>query len=91
MTIYGKTVLGAGSSRGIGQALVEEALQRGAARVYAAARHPVAHRDERVTPLTIYVSDVMQVQEAAAGVQFLDLLINNAERPERDSNARPTA
>jgi len=33
MTIHGKTVLVTGASRGIGQALVEEALRRGAARV----------------------------------------------------------
>ena len=35
MTIAGKTVLVTGASRGIGRALVEEALARGAARVYA--------------------------------------------------------
>jgi len=62
MTIHGKTVLVTGASRGIGQALVEEALRRGAARVHAAARHPVAHPDERVTPLTMDVSDAKQVQ-----------------------------
>ena len=37
MIIDGKTVLVTAASRGIGQALVEEALRRGAARVYAAA------------------------------------------------------
>ena len=78
MIIHGKTVLVTGANRGIGQALVEEALRRGAARVYAAARHPVAHPDERVTPLTVDVSDAKQVQEAAASVESLDLLINNA-------------
>jgi len=36
MAIAGKTVLVTGASRGIGRALVEEALARGAARVYAA-------------------------------------------------------
>jgi NAD(P)-dependent dehydrogenase (short-subunit alcohol dehydrogenase family) len=78
MIIHGKPVLVTGGSRGIGQALVEEALRRGAARVYAAARHPVAHSDERVTPLTMDVSDAQQVQEAATGVESLALLINNA-------------
>ncbi len=35
MTIAGKAVLVTGANRGIGQALVEEALSRGARRVYA--------------------------------------------------------
>lgn len=78
MTIADKTVLVTGASRGIGQALVEEALRRGAARVYAAARHPVAHPDQRVTPLTLDVTDAEQTHEAAASTGALDLLINNA-------------
>jgi NAD(P)-dependent dehydrogenase (short-subunit alcohol dehydrogenase family) len=78
MNIHGKTVLVTGASRGIGQALVEEALRRGAARVYAAARHPVAHPGDRVTPLTMDVTDAGQVKEAAAGIGSLALLINNA-------------
>ena len=49
-TTAGKSVLVTGASRGIGRALVEEALRRGATRVYAAAREPVPHPDERVTP-----------------------------------------
>ena len=77
-TIEGKSVLVTGASRGIGRALVEEALRRGATRVYAAARHPVAHPDERVTPLALDVTDAEQIQEAAASVGSLDLLINNA-------------
>ena len=35
MTIAGQTVLVTGANRGIGQALVAEALSRGAERVYA--------------------------------------------------------
>jgi NAD(P)-dependent dehydrogenase (short-subunit alcohol dehydrogenase family) len=50
MTIEGKAVLVTGANRGIGQALVEEALSRGAKRVYAAARQPLAHPDGPMLP-----------------------------------------
>ena len=45
------TILVTGANRGIGLALVEEALHRGAKRVYAGMRSPVAHPDHRVVPL----------------------------------------
>ena len=48
--IAGKTVLVTGANRGLGHALVEEALTRGAARVYAGTRQPFTYPDERVTP-----------------------------------------
>lgn len=78
MTIHGKTVVVTGASRGIGRALVEEALRRGAARVYAGARQPMTHPDERVTPLGLDVTDAEQIQDAAGNVESVDLLINNA-------------
>ena len=39
--VRGASVLVTGANRGLGQALVEEALRRGASRVYAAARRPM--------------------------------------------------
>ena len=78
MSIADKTVLVTGASRGIGQALVEEALRRGARRVYAAARRPTAHPDDRVTPLRMDVTDAAQVRAAAEQVGSLDILVNNA-------------
>jgi NAD(P)-dependent dehydrogenase (short-subunit alcohol dehydrogenase family) len=78
MSIADKTVLVTGASRGIGQALVEEALRRGARRVYAAARRPAAHPDERVTQLRMDVTDAAQVRTAAERVGSLDILVNNA-------------
>lgn len=77
-TFAGKSVLVTGANRGIGRALVEEALSRGARRVYAATRQPFAHPDERVVPLTLDVTNAAQVQEAVKRVESLDLLINNA-------------
>jgi NAD(P)-dependent dehydrogenase (short-subunit alcohol dehydrogenase family) len=72
------TVLVTGANRGIGRALVEEALARGAKRVYAAARQPVIHPDSRVTPLVFDLTDAAQVRAAAGKVASLDILVNNA-------------
>jgi NAD(P)-dependent dehydrogenase (short-subunit alcohol dehydrogenase family) len=78
MTIADKTILVTGANRGIGQALVADALRRGARRVYAGTRQPLAHPDRRVTPLTLDVTDAAQVQAAAEQVEALDILVNNA-------------
>jgi NAD(P)-dependent dehydrogenase (short-subunit alcohol dehydrogenase family) len=78
MTIADKAVLVTGANRGIGQALVTEALSRGANRVYAGTRRPLAHPDGRVTPLTLDITDAAQAQAAADTIGSLDLLINNA-------------
>src|SRR6267378_4175527 len=78
MTIAGKAVLVTGANRGIGQALVEEALKRGAKRVYAGTRHPFSHLDERVTPLRQDVPTASQIHRADDAVGALDALSNNA-------------
>jgi NAD(P)-dependent dehydrogenase (short-subunit alcohol dehydrogenase family) len=77
-TIKDKTVLVTGANRGIGQALAAEALARGARRVYAGTRQPLAHPDDRVTPLSLDVTSTAQIQAAAGQVESLDMLINNA-------------
>ncbi len=77
-TFAGKTILVTGANRGLGQALVNEALRRGARCVYAGTRQPLAHPDERVTPLLLDVTDRAQIQAALDSVDSLDVLINNA-------------
>jgi NAD(P)-dependent dehydrogenase (short-subunit alcohol dehydrogenase family) len=78
MRIADKAVLVTGANRGIGKALVEEALRRGAKRVYAGTRQPLSHLDGRVTPLTLDVTNAAQIQAAVERVESLDILINNA-------------
>ncbi len=78
MNIENKTVLITGANRGIGRALVNEALSRGAKRVYAATRGPLQIWDERVTPLTLDVTSASQIQRAVNETDSLDVLINNA-------------
>ena len=78
MNIVNKTVLITGANRGIGRALVNEALNRGAKRVYAGTRTALQNFGERVTALTLDVTNAAQIQGAVEQVESLDILINNA-------------
>jgi NAD(P)-dependent dehydrogenase (short-subunit alcohol dehydrogenase family) len=76
--VANKTVLITGANRGIGRALVNEALRRGAKKVFAGSRGALDIADDRVTPLMIDVTNVLQIQRAVEAVDTLDVLINNA-------------
>ena len=78
MNITNKEVLITGANRGIGRALLEEALHRGVKRVYAGTRQLFEHSDERVVPLTLDVTNPAQIQRAIGSVESLDILVNNA-------------
>ncbi len=78
MNMQNKTVLITGANRGIGRALVDEALRRGAKRVYAGTRTGMHHPDKRVTPLTLDVTSASEIQRAVREIDSLDVLINNA-------------
>ena len=78
MSIEDKVIFITGANRGIGRALVEEALRRGAKRVYAATRRPFTHSDGRVTPVTLDVTNAAQIQAAVEKIGSLDVLVNNA-------------
>jgi NAD(P)-dependent dehydrogenase (short-subunit alcohol dehydrogenase family) len=67
-----------GANRGLGQALVAEALRRGAKHVYAGTRRPLDHPDSRVTPLTLDVTNTEQIRAAVESVDSIDVLVNNA-------------
>jgi NAD(P)-dependent dehydrogenase (short-subunit alcohol dehydrogenase family) len=77
-TFAGKTVLVTGANRGLGRALVDEALRRGAERVYAGTRQPLSHPDKRVTSLMLDVTNRAQIRAALDSVDSLDILVNNA-------------
>lgn len=82
--IEGTVALVTGANRGIGHAIVEALLDRGAAKVYAAARNPGAvsglqeKYGDRVVPLKLDVTDPAQVAAAAAEAGDVTLLVNNA-------------
>jgi NAD(P)-dependent dehydrogenase (short-subunit alcohol dehydrogenase family) len=78
MQIVKKTVLITGANRGIGEALVKEALNRGAKRVFAGTRSALPNTDPRVTALTLDITNASQIQQAVNQVADLDILINNA-------------
>jgi len=78
MHIAWKTVLITGANRGIGRALVQEAIRRGAKRVYAGTRGALDLVDERVTPLMLDVTNAEQIEQAVRQVGSLDVLINNS-------------
>jgi NAD(P)-dependent dehydrogenase (short-subunit alcohol dehydrogenase family) len=91
MNISNKTVLITGANRGIGEALVVEALRRGAKRVYAGTRRALQNTHERVTPLTLDVTNASQIQRAVEEVDALDVLINNAGVAGYDDLSNPDA
>ncbi len=91
-TISGKVVLITGANRGIGRALAAEALRRGAGRVYAASRKPLADNgDERVTALTMDITNGAHLRAAAEQVDSLDILVNNAGQADYDDLSDPSS
>ncbi|BCK55712.1 SDR family NAD(P)-dependent oxidoreductase [Nocardia wallacei] len=78
MTLADKTVLVTGANRGLGRALVNEALSRGATRVYAGTRQPLTYSDPRVASLALDVTDTEQIAAARQAVASVDVLVNNA-------------
>jgi NAD(P)-dependent dehydrogenase (short-subunit alcohol dehydrogenase family) len=77
--IEGGVALVTGGHRGFGRALVDEFLERGAARVYATSRSPQPSRDDdRVVPLILDVADDSSVGAAAQAASDVSILVNNA-------------
>ncbi len=77
-SLQSQVVLVTGANGGLGQEFVEQALARGASRVYAASRRPWEWADDRVVPLQMDITDQEQVRLAAATVTDVDMVVNNA-------------
>lgn len=77
-TITGSTVFITGANGGLGRHLVAAALERGAAKVYAAARTPEAHADERIVGVSLDLADPASIERAADAASDTTILVNNA-------------
>lgn len=82
--LQGKTLLVTGANRGIGRAIVEGALQRGARKVYAAVRNLdsadalLESFGERVVPVHLDLEFPDSIRLAAEQASDVDFVINNA-------------
>jgi len=84
MKIENTVALVTGANRGIGAALVHALLERGASKVYAAARQEAdltsvsAKGDRRIVPVHLDVTNAAHVTRAASQASDVSILFNNA-------------
>jgi NAD(P)-dependent dehydrogenase (short-subunit alcohol dehydrogenase family) len=78
MDIKGSVVLVSGANRGLGLAFAREALARGAVKVYAGMRNTAGFDEPGLVPVQLDVTDAQSVAKAAADLQDVTLLVNNA-------------
>ncbi|OBF35037.1 short-chain dehydrogenase [Mycolicibacterium peregrinum] len=76
--IEGATAVVTGGQRGLGKAIVDELLARGAAKVYATSRRPEPSSDPRVVVVEAEVTDADSVAKLAALAGDATIVVNNA-------------
>ena len=81
-----RAVLVTGANRGMGREYVGQLLDRGARKVYAAARDPrtIDIDDSRVVPLQLDVTDAASVAAAVEAAADVTVLINNVGAATRE-------
>lgn len=77
-SLDGAVVLVTGANGGLGREFVTQALERGAAKVYATARTPQQWGDPRIVPLALDATDAASVSAAVAAAADTTIVINNA-------------
>jgi NAD(P)-dependent dehydrogenase (short-subunit alcohol dehydrogenase family) len=90
MKIQSSVVLVTGANRGIGLEFAKALLERGARKVYAAAREPASIKLAGVQPVRLDVTRPEEVAAAARELSDVDFVINNAGISRRDSLLSPT-
>ena len=80
VVISGAHALVTGANRGLGKTFVQQLLDRGVARVYAAARNPetIDATDDRVIPIRLDITDPEDVSAAVERCAEVTVVINNA-------------
>lgn len=78
MDIEGSVALVSGANRGLGKAFARLLLERGAAKVYAAARRPDTVELDGVVPLRLDITSAADIAAAADRCGDVTLLVNNA-------------
>lgn len=78
MDIKGSVAFVTGANRGLGAEYVQQLLDRGASKVYAAARNPESVKNSGAIPIQLDVTNAEHIRAAVAECGDVNLLINNA-------------
>lgn len=76
--VENKVVLVTGGRRGLGAAIVDEVLNRGARKVYSTARQPFEDPRAQVIPQQLEVASESSVQALARELTDVEIVVNNA-------------